>query len=152
MSQRESSELNALVDCYIAVWHEPDAERRRKRIAELWVEDGVQFTRSREMRGYQALEERVEAAHEEFVQTGGFVFRLSSDAQGHHNALKFNWEMVPAGGSNWHHLPSSERRRAHLLRLPVLTASADDDAPYRRQPGGRSSRWQKYDLPGEGFL
>jgi len=98
MSQRESSELNALVDCYIAVWHEPDAERRRKRIAELWVEDGVQFTQSREIRGYKALEERVQAAHEEFVQTGGFVFRLSSDAQGHHNALKFHWEMVPAGG------------------------------------------------------
>jgi hypothetical protein len=98
MSQRESSELNELVDRYIAVWHEPDAELRRKRIAELWVEDGVQFTTSREIRGYKALEERVEAAHEEFVQTGGFVFRRSGDVAGHHNALKFNWEMVSAGG------------------------------------------------------
>ena len=98
MSQQERNELNALVDRYIAVWHEPDAERRRKRIAELWVEDGVQFTRSREIRGYKALEERVEAAHEEFVKTGGFVFRQSGDVEGHHNALKFNWEMVPTGG------------------------------------------------------
>ena len=98
MSQREKSELYELVGRYIAVWHEPNAELRRKRIAALWVEDGVQFTTSREIRGYKALEERVEAAHEEFVQTGGFVFRLSSDVNGHHNALKFNWEMVPAGG------------------------------------------------------
>jgi hypothetical protein len=98
MSQQESSELNALVDRYIALWHEPDAELRRKRIAELWVEDGVQFTTSREIRGYKALEERVEAAHEEFVQTGGFIFRRSSDVNGHHNALTFHWEMVPAGG------------------------------------------------------
>ena len=65
MSQREKSERNALVDRYLAVWHEPVAELRRKRIADLWVEDGVQFTPSREIRGYQALEERVEAAHEE---------------------------------------------------------------------------------------
>ena len=98
MSQRERSELNELVDRYIAVWHEPDAERRRKRIAELWVEDGVQFTRSREFRGYQALEERVEAAHEEFVKTGGFVFRQSGDVNEHHNALMFRWEMVPFTG------------------------------------------------------
>ena len=98
MSQRENSDPNALVDRYIAVWHEQDAERRRKRIAELWVEDGVQFTRSREIRGYQALEERVEAAHEEFVKTGGFVFRQSGDVNEHHNALTFRWEMVPFTG------------------------------------------------------
>jgi len=98
MSQQERNELNELVDRYTALWHEPDAELRRKRIAELWVEDGVQFTRSREIHRYTALEERVEAAHKEFVKTGGFVFRRSSEVNGHHNALMFHWEMVPAGG------------------------------------------------------
>ncbi len=98
MSQQERNELNELVDRYIALWHEPDAELRRKRIAELWIEDGVQFTASREIRGYTALEERVEAAHEEFVKTGGFVFRRSSDVNGHHDALTFKWKMVPASG------------------------------------------------------
>jgi hypothetical protein len=98
MSQQERNELNELVDRYIALWHEPDAELRRKRITELWVQDGVQFTRSREIRGYTALEERAEAAHKEFVKTGGFVFRRSSDVNGHHNALAFRWEMVPASG------------------------------------------------------
>ena len=98
MNQQEMSELNQLVNRYIALWHEPDAELRRQSITELWVEDGVQFTRSREIRGYKALEERIEAAHEEFVKTGGFVFRRSSDVNGHHNALAFHWEMVPAGG------------------------------------------------------
>ncbi len=98
MSQQERNELNELVDRYIAVWHEPDAELRRKSIAGLWAEDGTQFTRSREIRGYKALEERVEAAHEEFVQTGGFVFRLASDVDAHHNAVKFSWEMVPTAG------------------------------------------------------
>ena len=97
MSQQTRNELNELVDRYIALWHETDAELRRKKIAELWIEDGVQFTASREIRGYTALEKRVESAHEEFVKTGGFIFRPSSSVSGHHDALMFKWEMVPAG-------------------------------------------------------
>jgi hypothetical protein len=31
-----------LVDRYVAVWNQPDAERRRKAITQLWTEDGVQ--------------------------------------------------------------------------------------------------------------
>ena len=31
-----------LVDRCVAVWSEPDTERRRKAIAQLWTEDGVQ--------------------------------------------------------------------------------------------------------------
>jgi len=30
-----------LVDRYVAVWNEPDAELRRKAIHELWTEDGA---------------------------------------------------------------------------------------------------------------
>jgi hypothetical protein len=94
------NEITQLVDRYIAVWHEPDAEQRRLSVAHLWAEDGVQFTQSHEFRGHKALEERVEAAHEEFVQTGGFLFRRSGGVQGHHDALMFIWEMVPAVGGD----------------------------------------------------
>lgn len=94
------NEITQLVDRYIAVWHEPDALRRRRSVAQLWAEDGIQFTSSHEFRGHQALEERVKAAHEEFVQTGGFLFRRLGEVQGHHDALMFKWEMVPAGGGN----------------------------------------------------
>ena len=93
-----NTEMTQLVDRYIAIWHEPDTEQRRRSVAQLWTEDGVQFLQSREIRGHKALEERVEAAHEEFVQTGGFLFRRSGGVQGHHDALKFTWEMVPAEG------------------------------------------------------
>ena len=30
-------------DRYMALWNEPDAERRRRMIAELWTEDGSQI-------------------------------------------------------------------------------------------------------------
>jgi hypothetical protein len=94
------NEITQLVDRYIGIWHEPDAELRRRSVAQLWAEDGVQFLQSREIHGHKALEERVEAAHEKFVKTGGFLFRRSGDVQGHHNALKFTWEMVPVGGGD----------------------------------------------------
>ena len=95
-----NNEITQLVDRYIAIWHEPDTERRRRSVAQLWTEDGVQFLQSRDIRVHKALEERVEAANEEFVQTGGFLFRRSGDVQGHHEALKFTWEMVPASGGD----------------------------------------------------
>jgi uncharacterized protein len=95
-----NNEMSQLVDRYIAIWHESDAEQRRRSVAQLWAEEGVQFTQSREIRGHKALEERVEAAHEKFVKTGRFLFRRSGDTQEHHNALKFDWEMVPASGGD----------------------------------------------------
>jgi hypothetical protein len=92
------SEIDQFVEQYMAMWHETDAGVRRKYIAELFVEDGVQFLPEREYRGYEALEERVSGAHEEFVAQGGFVFRPAGDVKGHHNSILFSWEMVPASG------------------------------------------------------
>lgn len=92
------SEMNQLVERYMQIWHEANPERRRKGIAALWAEDGVQFVSSREYRGYDELEERVASAHKQFVQEGSFVFRPSGNVAAHHNAVKFTWEMVPANG------------------------------------------------------
>ncbi|HLZ63120.1 MAG TPA: hypothetical protein VKR06_39820 [Ktedonosporobacter sp.] len=98
MSQQGISEINQFVNQYMQIWNEPDAELRRKSIVELWVEEGTQFTRRHEYRGYEALEERVTSAHEQFVKTGGFVFKIVGEIESHHNAVKFSWEMVPADG------------------------------------------------------
>jgi hypothetical protein len=48
------SNLNEPVERYAAVWNEPDRERRRRSIAELWAEDGAHFTPSLEVRGHAA--------------------------------------------------------------------------------------------------
>ena len=66
-------ESTQLADRYVAIWHEPDAEQRRRGVAQLWAEDGVQFTSWGEMRGHQAIEKRIEAAYEEFVKTRGLL-------------------------------------------------------------------------------
>ena len=60
--------------------------------------NGAHIYPEAEVRGYRAIEARVSEAYEEFVRKGGFVFKLSNAAQSHHNLVKVNWEMVPAGG------------------------------------------------------
>jgi hypothetical protein len=99
---------------YMAVWNEPDAERRRRAVAELWTEDGAQLlqppqevreiaaglglTPTLQARGHDELEVRVTRAFEEFIAPGEFLFRPQDNADRLGNVVKFNWEMVPTCG------------------------------------------------------
>jgi hypothetical protein len=99
---------------YVAVWNEPDAERRRKAITELWTEDGVHLlqppqevreaaaglgvTPILQARGHDELEVRVTRSYEEFIAPGEFVSRPRANAARLGNVVKFNWEMVPISG------------------------------------------------------
>lgn len=98
MIQPNQHEFTQLLERYVVLWNEENAERRSQLITQLWEEDGVQFTPQHEYRGHSALEERVTQAYEEFVHKHGFVFKLSNTPQTHHQAVTFSWEMVPAGG------------------------------------------------------
>lgn len=104
-------DLKNLIDRYVAVWSEPDPERRRAAIRGLWSTDGVHVLQPPqemrqaaqglgfdrfvlEARGHDALESRVTRAYEEFVAPGTFVFRSRGDADRLHDVVKFRWEMV----------------------------------------------------------
>jgi hypothetical protein len=108
-------DIHHLTDRYVAVWNEPDAERRRAAVRELWAEDavhvleppqeirhtaeGLGFDRLvLEARGHRALEFRVARAYEEFVAPGTFVFRSRGNAGRLHDVVKFSWEMAPRDG------------------------------------------------------
>ncbi|MEU4405410.1 hypothetical protein AB0F88_12845 [Streptosporangium sp. NPDC023963] len=107
-------DIKELVGRYVAVWNEPDAELRRKAVAELWTEDGVQIlqppreiretaaalglTPILEARGHEALEVRVARSYEEFIAPGEFFFRMRDNVDRLADVVKFNWEMVPTGG------------------------------------------------------
>ncbi|MDO3701878.1 hypothetical protein Q3W71_09310 [Micromonospora sp. C28SCA-DRY-2] len=110
-------DLKDLTDRYVAVWNEPDPERRRTAIAALWSPDavhvlqppqemrqtaeGLGFERlTLEARGHDALELRVRRAYERFVAPGTFVFRSHGDADRLHDVVKFRWEMVPRAGGD----------------------------------------------------
>lgn len=108
-------DIHQLTDRYVAVWNEPDTERRRAAISELWSDDAVHVLQPPkdllraaeglgfgrlvlEARGHDALDFRVTRAHEEFVAPGTFVFRSRGNADRLHDVVKFTWEMAPRDG------------------------------------------------------
>jgi hypothetical protein len=88
------TDVDALVERYMAVWHEPDAEERRKAITGLWAPDGSYVDPTQEASGHDALFTVASAIYEEFVRPGKFVFRTGSNIQSHHNILRFRWELA----------------------------------------------------------
>ena len=90
------SDIQAFVRDYIAVWNEPDAERRRQIIRSLWQEDAHHLARTIEAVGHAGIEKRVSDAYDKWVREKGNVFRLRDGVDGHHGTIKLRWEMLPA--------------------------------------------------------
>jgi hypothetical protein len=113
ISSRNAAELG---DRYIALWNEPDPDRRREMIAWLWTEDGSQIlqppeeirevaarpgigmTAILEARGYAEIEARAATAYEKWVGSEGLSFRRRDDVERLHDVVKFHWEAVTADG------------------------------------------------------
>src|SRR5262245_49459072 len=99
MEQRMTQDqLETFLARYVAMWHEPDADRRRGIVASLGADDAENVTRRFDVRGLDAIAARVMRAHDEWVAAKGFVFRPAGSADAHHNVVKFLWEMVPKAG------------------------------------------------------
>jgi hypothetical protein len=95
-------------------WIEPDTERRRKSITQLWAEDGVHvleppqevretaatlgMTPTLKARGDDALEVRVTRSYEQFIAAGEFIFRARDNTARPDDVVKFNWRMVRTSG------------------------------------------------------
>jgi hypothetical protein len=88
-----TTDLDLLIERYIAQWHESDSAARRRCIEDIWRPDGTNFTKSFEVRGHHALEERVRATYDKWVRDGGCVFR-PRHADRHHGAVRFVWDMA----------------------------------------------------------
>ena len=92
------NDTSALVQRYLAVWNETDAEARSARIAELWADGGASFTRNVTAVGHDAIVSRVASAHAQFVASGQYIFRASAPAHAHHATVVVQWQMeTPAG-------------------------------------------------------
>ena len=101
---------------YVALWNEPDADRRRRMIAELWTADGrhilqppqeireiaaqpgIGLTAILEARGYEEIEARVASAYEHWVGSEGLSFRGRDDAQRLGDVVKLHWEAIAKDG------------------------------------------------------
>jgi hypothetical protein len=80
------------VERYIAIWNEPDSERRRELIARTWSEDATYVDPLVRAEGQDAIDATVAAAQAQFP---GFSFRLAGAVDAHHNVARFTWELAP---------------------------------------------------------
>ena len=115
-SETRSKAAAHLADRYLALWNEPDADRRRRTIAELWTQDarhfvqppqqiraiaaqpGIGLTAILEARGREEIEARVASACEHWVGAEGLSFRRRDDAEQLVDVLKFHWEALGKDG------------------------------------------------------
>ncbi len=67
------TDINAFVERYIAIWNEPNAERRREIVRALWQEDATHLSRTIEAIGHTGIESRVANAYEKWVKEKGNI-------------------------------------------------------------------------------
>ncbi|GAA2138098.1 nuclear transport factor 2 family protein [Kitasatospora kazusensis] len=88
------SDLQQLVERYIAAWNETDQPARRKLIDEVWAEDGRYTDPLVDITGRDALDATIGAVQGQFP---GLVFALGP-VDAHHHIARFTWLLGPAGG------------------------------------------------------
>lgn len=91
-------DVSELVDAYVAVWNEPDAAVRRRRIEAVWTPDGTSRHRLIDAGGYDTIEARVTGSWDKWVSGGRHAFRRRH-AVAHHDVVKLEFVMValPSG-------------------------------------------------------
>jgi hypothetical protein len=93
----DSEVHEVLVDRYVAVWNEPNATRRLQLVAALWHERAARYNHTAEQIGREAIAQAVRSTYEHFGAKG-YRFRALHNTVGHHNAVKFSWEMIDRTG------------------------------------------------------
>ena len=114
-----SRSTTELAQTYMALWNEPDADRRRRMIAALWTEDGrhilqppeeirevaarpgLAMTATLEAQGYAEIEARASSVREHWVGSEGLRFRERDDADRLGDVVKFHWEAVGEDGETF---------------------------------------------------
>jgi hypothetical protein len=114
VSARSAAEL---AEKYVALWNEPDDDRRRRMIAELWTEDGrhvlqppeeiravaaqpgIAMTAILEARGHDEIAARAAGVYEHWVGSEGLSFRGRDDADRLADVAKLHWEAVAKDGT-----------------------------------------------------
>lgn len=92
------TQTDMIVDRYLNVWSAPAPEVRRRTIAALWTEDGVEFVEGAQFRGHEQLDARIAEAYQQFVESGKHTVTSADDATSHDDLVTFTIQLVDKAG------------------------------------------------------
>jgi hypothetical protein len=92
--ETDMSDMNELIQRYLAAWNETDAAARREVLAEVFAEDAVYTDPLASVPGRDGLDATIAAVQGQF---GGLVFSLDGAVDAHHNIARFTWHLGPEG-------------------------------------------------------
>jgi hypothetical protein len=90
------SDVETIVDTYLAMWNEDDAAKRSEHIERAWAVDGRYTDPLLEADGHTELSTMVENVHAHYP---GHRFERTSGIDAHHDELRFGWQLVAPDGS-----------------------------------------------------
>jgi hypothetical protein len=93
--EAQMSNLTELIDGYIAMWNESDGERRRDLITRTWAKASSYVDPLMQAEGHDGIDAMVQGIQERFP---GHRFRRTSEVDGHHDVVRFAWELGPEDG------------------------------------------------------
>ncbi|MEU1404638.1 nuclear transport factor 2 family protein [Streptomyces sp. NPDC005728] len=76
---------------YFEAWNATEPEALRKAVAAAWTADGSYTDPLADVSGHDQIAAVITAAHEQFP---GFAFRPLGAVDGHHDTVRFGWELV----------------------------------------------------------
>ncbi|MCW2603551.1 MAG: putative isomerase [Pseudonocardiales bacterium] len=82
----------AIAEEYIAAWNETDATLRAAAVGRLFAADARYIDPMMDVVGAAPLAEAIGAVHAKFP---GWSFRLAGPVDGHHQQVRFSWELGP---------------------------------------------------------
>jgi SnoaL-like domain len=90
------TDLTSIVDEYLAVWNETDADGRRRKLEQLWAADGTYTDPLAAVSGRDGFSALIGAAQQQFA---GLQFVRGATYDEHHNIVRFTWDLVPGAGA-----------------------------------------------------
>lgn len=79
------------VQRYFAAWNATAAEELAKAVEAAFTESATYTDPLAEVSGHEGLAAVIDGAHQQFP---GFEFRITGTPDGHHDIVRFSWELV----------------------------------------------------------
>jgi hypothetical protein len=88
-------DINNVVNSYIEMWNEPDADQRRALVVQTLTGDAAYLDPLMSGEGTEEITAMIGAAQQQYP---GHRFALVSGPDAHHDNVRFTWSLTPRDG------------------------------------------------------